>query len=141
MTVFAPYIAHYTYDETIRGARMKPPSAQFWMGSDNLGRDIWSRVVYGARISVTVGFCAVVIANVLAAGIGITSGYLGGKYDLCVQRVVDAWQSFPFLVVILSIMAVLSPGLLKLILALGFFGAAMGSHVVRWATVSRGQTH
>src|SRR3989475_11071316 len=124
MAVFAPYIAHYTYDETIRGARMKPPRPPVWMGTDNLGRDIWGRVVYGARISVTVGFCAVLIANVLATSIGTTSGYLGGKYDLCVQRVVDAWQSFPFLVVILSIMAVLGPGLLNIILALGFFGAA-----------------
>src|SRR2546426_385918 len=139
MAVLAPWIAHYTYDETIRGARMKPPGAQFWMGTDNLGRDIWSRVVYGARISVTVGFCAVLIANVLATSIGITSGYLGGKYDLCVQRVVDAWQSFPFLVVILSIMAVLGPGLLNIILALGFFGAANASRVVRGATVSVAQ--
>ena len=81
MAVFAPWIAHYAYDETLRGVRMKAPGAQFWMGTDNLGRDIWSRVVYGARISVTVGFCAVLILNVLAAGIGITSGYLGGKYE------------------------------------------------------------
>src|SRR5881397_4022606 len=136
MAVFAPYIAHYTYDETIRGARMKPPSAQFWMGSDNLGRDIWSRVVYGARISITVGFCAVLIANVLAASIGITSGYLGGTYDICVQRVVDAWQSFPFLVVILSIMAVLGPGLLNIVLALGVIGAANASRVIRGTTIS-----
>ncbi len=139
MALFAPWLAHHEYDETIRGARMKPPSAQFWMGSDNLGRDIWSRVVYGARISVTVGFGAVLIANVLAAGIGITSGYLGGKYDLCVQRVVDAWQSFPFLVVTLSIMAVLGPGLLNIILALGIFGAANAYRVVRGATVSVAQ--
>jgi peptide/nickel transport system permease protein len=139
MALFAPWIAHRAYDETIRGARLKPPSSQFWMGSDNLGRDIWSRVVYGARISVTVGFGAVLIANVLAAGIGITSGYLGGKYDLCVQRVVDAWQSFPFLVVILSIMAVLGPGLLNIIIALGFLGAANASRVVRGATVSVAQ--
>ena len=139
MALFAPWLAHHEYDETIRGARMKPPSAQFWMGSDNLGRDIWSRVVYGARISITVGFGAVLIANVLAAGIGITSGYLGGKYDLCVQRVVDAWQSFPFLVVTLSIMAVLGPGLLNIILALGIFGAANASRVVRGATVSVAQ--
>src|SRR5207247_2033126 len=75
----------------------------------------------------------------LAASIGITSGYLGGKYDLCVQRVVDAWQSFPFLVVILSIMAVMGPGLLNIILALGFFGAANASRVVRGATVSVAQ--
>src|SRR5262245_42121143 len=136
MAAFAPWIAHYPYDETIRAARMKPPSPQFWMGTDNLGRDMWSRVVYGARISVTVGFGAVLIANVLAAGVGITSGYFGGKYDLCVQRVVDAWQSFPFLVVILSIMAVLGPGLVNIILALGVLGAANASRVVRGTTVS-----
>ena len=136
MAVFANWIAPYSYDETIRGARMKPPGAQFWMGTDNLGRDIFSRVVYGARVSVTVGFGAVLLANFLATVIGITSGYFGGKYDICVQRVVDAWQSFPFLVVILSIMAVLGPGMLNVILALGVLGAAAASRVIRGATIS-----
>src|SRR5213594_4914503 len=139
MAVLAPWITRYSYDETIRGARMKPPGAQFWMGTDNLGRDMWSRVVYGARVSVTVGFGAVLLANALGALIGVTSGYFGGTYDICVQRVVDAWQSFPFLVVILSIMAVMGPGLLNIILALGFFGAANASRVVRGATVSVAQ--
>jgi peptide/nickel transport system permease protein len=134
--LFANWIAPYTYDETIRGARMKAPGAQFWMGTDNLGRDVFSRVVYGARVSVAVGFGAVLIANVLATIIGITSGYFGGKYDIVVQRVVDAWQSFPFLVVILSIMAVLGPGLLNVILALGVFGAAAASRIIRGATLS-----
>ena len=135
MAVFANWIAPYSYDETIRGARMKAPGSQFWMGTDNLGRDIFSRVVYGARVSVSVGFGAVLLANFLAAVIGITSGYFGGKYDICVQRVVDAWQSFPFLVVILSIMAVLGPGLLNVILALGVLGASAGSRVIRGATI------
>jgi peptide/nickel transport system permease protein len=139
MAVFANWIAPYTYDETIRGARMKAPGAQFWMGTDNLGRDIFSRVVYGARVSVTVGFGAVLLANFLAATIGITSGYFGGKYDICVQRVVDAWQSFPFLVVILSIMAVLGPGLMNVILALGVLGAAAASRVIRGATIAVAQ--
>ena len=67
MALFAPWIAPYKYDETIPGARMKAPGAQFWMGTDNLGRDVYSRVVYGARVSVTVGFGAVLLANVLAA--------------------------------------------------------------------------
>ncbi len=137
--IFANWIAPYSYDETIRGARMKPPSSQFLMGTDNLGRDIFSRVVYGARISVTVGFGAVLLANVLATAVGITSGYFGGKYDIIVQRVVDAWQSFPVLVVILSIMAVLGPGLLNLILALGVLGAAGASRVIRGATLSAAQ--
>ena len=136
MAVLAPWIAHHAYDETLRGARMKAPSPQFWMGTDNLGRDIWSRVVYGARVSVTVGFGAVLIANILGASIGITSGYFGGRYDIGVQRVVDAWQSFPFLVVILSIMAVLGPGLLNVVLALGSVGAANASRVIRGATLS-----
>ncbi len=136
MAIFAPWIAPYKYDQTIPGARMKAPDAQFWMGTDNLGRDVFSRVVYGASVSVTVGFGAVLLANVLAALVGVTSGYFGGAYDICVQRVVDAWQSFPFLVVILSMMAVLGPGLLNLILALGVLGAAAGSRVIRGATIS-----
>ena len=136
MAIFAPWIAPYKYDETIPGARMKAPGAQFWMGTDNLGRDVYSRVVYGAAVSVTVGFGAVLLANILAAVIGITSGYFGGAYDICVQRVVDAWQSFPFLVVILSMMAVLGPGLLNLILALGVLGAAAASRVIRGTTIS-----
>jgi len=135
MAVLAPWIAHYAYDETLRGARMKAPGAQFWMGTDNLGRDMWSRVVYGARVSVSVGFGAVLIANILGAVIGITSGYFRGGYDICVQRVVDAWQSFPFLVVILSIMAVLGPGLVNIILALGVIGAANASRVIRGSTI------
>ena len=136
MAIFAPWIAPYQYDETIPGARMKAPGAQFWMGTDNLGRDVYSRVVYGAAVSVTVGFGAVLLANVLATVIGITSGYFGGAYDICVQRVVDAWQSFPFLVVILSLMAVLGPGLLNLVLALGVLGAAAASRVIRGTTIS-----
>jgi peptide/nickel transport system permease protein len=136
MAVFAPWIAPYSYDETIPGARMKAPGAQFWMGTDNLGRDVYSRVVYGAAVSVTVGFGAVLLANLLATIIGITSGYFGGAYDICVQRVVDAWQSFPFLVVILSMMAVLGPGLLNLVLALGVLGAAAASRVIRGTTIS-----
>jgi peptide/nickel transport system permease protein len=135
----ADWIAPYHYGETIGGANLQSPSGTFWMGTDNLGRDVFSRVVYGARISITVGFGAVLLSNVLAAFIGITSGYFGGKYDIVVQRVVDAWQSFPFLVVILSIMAVLGPGLFNVILALGVLGSAGASRIVRGATISVAQ--
>jgi peptide/nickel transport system permease protein len=136
MAVFADRIAPYTYDETIRGARMKPPSAQFWMGTDNLGRDIWSRVVYGARISVTVGFATIALTTLLATIIGVSSAYLGGTYDILVQRVVDAWISFPALVIVLSLVAALGPGLLNLILALSILGAAGTSRVIRGAALS-----
>jgi len=136
MAVGADLIAPYSYEVTVPGARMQPPSAKFWLGGDNIGRDIWSRIVYGARVSVTTGFGAVALATVLATLIGVTSGYVGGVYDLIVQRVVDAWQSFPFLIVVLSIMAVLGPGMLNVILALGVLGAAGASRVIRGAAIS-----
>src|SRR5207302_7872857 len=91
MAVFAEAIAPYGYDDTIRGARMKAPSAAHWLGTDNLSRDMWSRVVYGARVSITVGFLTVALAIVLASAVGVSSAYFGGAWDLIVQRVVDAW--------------------------------------------------
>lgn len=136
LALFADRIAPYPYDESVGGARLKPPSGEFWMGTDNLGRDVWSRVVYGARISVTVAFATVALATVLATFVGVTSAYLGGAYDLVVQRVVDAWMSFPALVIVLSLVAALGPGLLNLILALSILGAAGASRVIRGATLS-----
>ena len=136
MAVGADWLAHYAYDQTIPGARMQPPSAKYWMGTDNLSRDMWSRVVYGARISVTVGFATIAIGTTFAAAVGISSAYLGGKYDMVVQRIVDAWMSFPYLVVILSLMAVLGPGLLNLIFTLSILIAAGGARVIRGAALS-----
>jgi peptide/nickel transport system permease protein len=136
MTIGAEWIAHYPYDQSIPGARMQPPSARFWMGTDNLSRDVWSRVVYGARISVTVGFASIAFGTLVAAVIGIASAYAGGAVDMIVQRVVDAWMSFPYLVIILSLMAVLGPGLWNLILALSILTAAAGARVIRGAALS-----
>lgn len=132
----ADWIAPYSYDEAIRGARLKPPSARHWLGTDNLSRDLWSRIVYGARVSVTVGFGAVALAALIATVIGVTCGYFGGAYDLVMQRIVDGWMSFPYLVIILSLMAILGPGLLNVILALAILGAASQSRVIRSATLA-----
>jgi peptide/nickel transport system permease protein len=140
MAVFAERLAPYDYDETIRGARMKPPSAAHWLGTDNLSRDMWSRIVYGARVSVTVGVATVGLAVLLATAVGVSSGYFGGAYDLVVQRVVDAWLSFPYLVIVLSVMAVLGPGLLNVVLSLAVIIAAVNSRVIRGATIGVTQT-
>ena len=139
MTVFAERIAPFDYDETIRGARLTPPSVKHWLGTDNLGRDMWSRIVYGARVSVTVGFATILLGTLIAAVIGVSSGYFGGLYDLATQRVVDAWMSFPYLVIILSVMAVLGPGLANVILALSIIIAANSSRVLRGATLQVSQ--
>jgi peptide/nickel transport system permease protein len=139
MAVLAERVAPYGYDETIRGARMKPPGATHWLGTDNLSRDLWSRVVYGARVSVTVGFTTIALATVLATAIGISSGYFGGVYDIAVQRVIDAWMSFPYLVIVLSVLAVLGPGLLNVVLALAVIATAANSRVIRGATLAVAQ--
>ena len=136
MAVFAEQIAPYRYDETVRGARMTPPSAAHWLGTDNLSRDMWSRIVYGARVSVTVGFATIALAIVVATAIGVSSAYFGGPWDLAVQRVVDAWLSFPYLVIILSVMAVLGPGPLNLIVSIAIIATATNSRVIRGATLT-----
>jgi len=139
MAVFAERIAPYGYDETIRGARMRAPEAAHWLGTDNLSRDMWSRIVYGARVSITVGFATVGLAVLLATTIGVSSGYFGGAYDLVVQRIVDAWLSFPYLVIVLSVMAVLGPGLFNVVLSLAIIIAAVNSRVIRGATIAIAQ--
>ena len=136
MAGFAEWIAPYAYDQQLSGARLKPPGREYLLGTDNVGRDILSRIVYGARVSVTVGFLTVLLGNAVAAFIGITSGYFRGRYDILVQRVVDAWQSFPYLIIILSLLAVLGPGMLNVILALSILVAAATSRVIRSATLS-----
>ena len=131
--VFAHWIAPYPYDETNVRQRLKPPSAQFYLGTDNLGRDVFSRIVYGARISVTVEFGAVTLSILLATILGVTSGYFGGKVDVLVQRVVGAAMALPPLVILLSIMAVLGPGLHNVILVRGIVPSANRSMVIRGA--------
>jgi peptide/nickel transport system permease protein len=135
MAAFAEWIAPYDYDQQIPGARLRPPSAEFLFGTDNVSRDIFSRIVYGARVTVTVSFTTVFLGNLLAAAVGITSGYFRGRYDIAVQRVVDAWQSFPYLVIILSLLAVMGPGMLNVILSLSILVAAAASRVIRSATL------
>jgi len=135
MAAFAEQIAPYGYDQTIRGARMKAPSATHWLGTDNLSRDMWSRVVYGARVSITVGFLTISLAVLVATAIGVSSAYFGGAWDLLVQRVVDAWLSFPYLIIILSVMAVLGPGLGNVVISLAVLIAATNSRVIRGATL------
>jgi peptide/nickel transport system permease protein len=136
MAVFAERIAPWSYDDTVSGSRMKPPGLSHWLGTDNLSRDIWSRIVYGARVSITVGFATIASGTLIATIIGVSSGYFGGAFDIAVQRFVDAWMSFPFFVIALSVMAVLGPGLLNVILSIAVVVGATSSRVIRGATIS-----
>jgi peptide/nickel transport system permease protein len=136
MAIFAESIAPFHYNKTHVRDRLKPPSATYILGTDNLGRDIFSRIVYGARISMIVSLSSVCIGIVLATLVGTTSGYFGGAFDTVIQRLVDAWMAFPGLVVLLSIMAIVGAGLVNLTIALGVLVAAGTSRIIRSATLS-----
>jgi peptide/nickel transport system permease protein len=134
--VFADFVAPYGYNEIISGDRMQPPSWAHWFGTDNLGRDLLSRCIYGAQLSVIIGCSAALLATVISTVLGIVSGYFGGRVDMIIQRFVDAWMSFPDLVVLIVVVAVLGPGMPQIIATLGVLLGIGGSRVVRSAVVS-----
>ena len=135
-SIFADVIAQFEPNQISLKERLAFPSWEHLLGTDQLGRDLFSRIVYGARISVIVGLSAAAVDTVVAGAIGIISGYVGGKLDLSVQRFVDAWMSFPGLVIILTIMAVLGPGMIQIIAVIGVSAGIRSSRVVRGATIS-----
>ena len=135
VAIFADVLAPYPYIEIHLADILKAPSAQYLLGTDHVGRDFLSRIIYGARISIYVGLAATALNVVVAVLIGGTSGFLGGKLDLAVQRFVDAWMAFPGLLLLLTIMSIAGRGLLQIILILGIAGGIGGSRVVRGAVI------
>jgi peptide/nickel transport system permease protein len=129
--VLADWIAPFGYAQTSLRERFIPMSSAHWLGTDELGRDLLTRLLYGARISLYVGFGAIAIGSVLATGVGVLSGYFGGRFDLLVQRGVDAWMAFPPLLLLLSIMSLLGPTVWNITSVLGIAFGIQNSRVVR----------
>ena len=98
--IFADYLAPYGMNEMHTDDRLAPPSTRFLLGTDNLGRDLLSRVIFGARVSMVVGVASSAVATVISVAIGMMSGYIGGKFDLIVQRFVDAVMSLPMIIIV-----------------------------------------
>ena len=134
--IFAGALAPHGMNEINPLYRMKPPSLTFPLGTDNLGRDMLSRILYGARLSVIIGFCAAGLATALSVVLGLTTGYLGGRFDLVMQRFVDAWMTFPDLVILIAVVSVVGPGMLQLIVTLGLLYGIAGSRIIRGAVVA-----
>ena len=134
--LLAPALAPYDPVGIKSADRLKPPSLTHWLGTDDFGRDILSRVIYGARISMLLGLGAVAISTVLATIIGIVSGYYGGRVDTVLQRCIDTLMAFPGLVVLLTIMAMLGQGLGNVVLALGIGGTAGNARIIRSAVLT-----
>ena len=135
MAVFAPWIAPYGYEETDILNRLQGSSLTHPMGTDNLGRDLFSRIIYGARVEMLVGLGAVGIAVGVALVIGLVSGYAGGVVDLTLQRLIDIWMAFPGIILLITVISMFQPGLWQVTAAIGFLLAAGASRVVRAATL------
>jgi len=135
VAVFAEVLAPFPHDEVNILDRMQQPSEQYLLGTDQLGRDLLSRLLFGAQISLTVGLSATALNVLIAVLIGSLSGFLGGKVDLVVQRFVDAWMAFPGLLLLLTIMSLVGRGLPQIIVVLGVTGGIGSSRIVRSAVI------
>lgn len=134
--ILAPLISPYDPYKINLAMKAKPPSLAHWLGTDELGRDLFTRLVYGARISLLIGVIPAMIAQVVGSAVGIVSGYCGGAVDYILMRIADVVLAFPSQLLALVIMYTLSGGLVNLFIALSVVGWASTARVVRSQTLS-----
>ena len=139
IALFAPLVA--THEPLKQSADLlQPPSASHWMGTDEFGRDLFSRIVYGGRISLSVGIIAVAIAVLVGSTLGLLSGYVGGLIDTAIMRFIDGLMAFPSIILAILIMAVLGPSLVNLMIAVGISAVPWYARTVRGSTLQVKQT-
>ena len=135
VAIFAGQLAPYGMAEQSLADRLEPPSGEHWLGTDHLRRDLLSRIIYGARISLYVGLGGSALCTLIATLIGLISGFSSGKTDIVIQRFVDAWMCFPALFIYLTVMALLGQGLAQVIIVLGIARGIHQSRVLRGAVI------
>jgi oligopeptide transport system permease protein len=133
LAILGPYFAKHTYSDQILSLSNANPSAEYWFGTDNLGRDMYVRTLYGARISMSIGIVASLITLVIGVVYGGISGYFGGRVDSIMMRIVDIMYCIPMLLYIIMLMVILGPGLINIFIALGLV------YWLRMARIVRGQ--
>ena len=131
IAVFAPLISPYHPNKQDLYNVLTGPSKAHWLGTDNVGRDLLSRVIYGARISMAVGFFATLFSTIIGVCLGLLSGYKGGKTDMVIQRIVDTFMCLPWLVIVLVLAAALGPGLMNIIIAIAISGWTGFARLIR----------
>jgi peptide/nickel transport system permease protein len=135
IAIFAPLVAQYSPDATSWTAIRKAPSLAHWMGTDENGRDVFARVVFGARASLLAGMVSVAIAAGIGVPVGLLAGFAGGITDMAIGRVVDAMLSCPFLILAIALAAFLGPALTNAMIAIGISAAPAFVRVARGATM------
>ena len=136
VAIFGDFLMPYPFDEQNIIVRLQGSSAQHLLGTDQLGRDFLSRIIYGARISILVGLTVTTLDVMLGTLIGGISGFFGGKFDLLVQRFVDAWNAFPGLLLLLTAISIVGRGFTQIILVLGISAGIGGSRLIRSAVIA-----
>lgn len=136
VAIIAPFIAPYGYDQLHAGERLTGPSAQNWFGTDDLGRDIFTRIVYGARISLFVGFFSVTGALVMGTLLGVIAGFFGRWIDLLISRIFDVLLAFPSILLAIAIVAILGPSLQNALLAIAIINIPIFGRLVRSRVLS-----
>jgi len=131
VAILAPVIAPYTYDYQQLGNRLQGPSAAHWFGTDSLGRDIFSRIVYGSRVSLQIGLISIGIATFIGGLLGAIAGYYGGHLDTAIMRVMDVLLAIPGILLAISIVAALNPSLTNLMIAVGISAIPIEARVIR----------
>lgn len=134
--IFADVLAPYGMNETNMQRVLETPSFAHWMGTDHIGRDVFSRILYGAQLSVIIGFLAAGLATVISIVLGVLTGYFGGKIDMLIQRFVDAWMTFPDLVLLIVVVSIIGPGVTQIIIILGCLYGIAGSRIIRGSTIT-----
>lgn len=134
--VLAPVLTPYEFDQTDPVNRLQKPSAEHLMGTDELGRDILTRMLYGARVSLAVGVVPTLVSMLIGVVLGMVAGFAGGKVDYCIMRFADVMLAFPSLLLAMVIMYTLSDGLINIFLALALVNWASVARIVRSETLS-----
>jgi len=134
--LFADFLIPYGVNETDLRVRLEAPSTDHLFGTDHLGRDVLSRVLIGAQLSMTIGFIAAGVATIISIVLGVLSGYFGGKVDMLIQRFVDAWMCFPDLLFLMVVISIIGAGVPQIVMALSLIYGIAGSRIVRGSVIS-----
>ncbi len=134
--IFAPLVAPYDHLEQSLADRLKDPSAAHWLGTDELGRDVLSRIIFGARISLTIGLVPTLISMAIGTVLGLCAGFYGGKPDFIIMRLADVMLAFPSLLLAMVVMYTMGGGLVNIFIALSLVNWAGTARIVRSQTLS-----
>lgn len=135
IAVFAPVLAPYHPHDINLGNKLMPPSTEHWMGTDDKGRDILSRILYGSRLSMGVGFAAVIFGAFFGITLGLIAGYYGKWIDSIIMRCMDVLLAFPGILLALAIVSALGPSLINVTIAVGAFSVPLFARIVRGSTL------